>query len=420
MIIVSSIFAASALAVAPPDVADTDAPAPNRPASITAVMAGGDAPGTVASPLQAAWDLYIEESLDPQGAEVRDQRAFYREWHDRLATLAAEAPAQPAKVRVLRGVTTLAVALGDVPAAIDAAAKMVAAADDPVTKADALLYEARVGLTSVRRGADDVRREQVVAMHRRALEAYAALPEEDRGPLQIWAVQGASQSAGVWARTGHPADAVEMLDAALRLRVGLPEIDEYGDDEFSAVSFLKRRAAAEAAAGRPEAAAATLAEFAGESGVPPVLLAFETAKAADLGGAGGDFMEARLAAYPGDEYAGRIKAALASRYDFVGRDDDALRLLLEIREGADPALIMMQPAEGRHAPYANVLFRLWEMLKERGDAETAAEVAGEFLRRYPNEGRRLIVQGVVRVKVTTVPKPADGAKMSAEDSERQD
>ena len=412
--IVSPIAALIAVLLAPANMPPAAVSPPAGPAATLEAEAVPEAS------LRAAFELYKEESVSTavQNASAAGLIEFYQLWHDRLTSVAADAPVGRLKSRVLDEITTLSVAVGDMLGAAADAAAAAAAAADPVTKVDALFYEARVGRMRTAEDQGAERWREVAALQEGALKAYDALPAEGRADLQHWAVQAAFEAATLREAAGRHAEAAGMFDRALQYRAGMPRAGGVtGGDLFSTVSLLKRRAVQEVAAAQPEAAAKSVDAVAARVGLPPALIAFEAAGKADLKAAGGTFLLAWLNDHAADEYTPRVQAALAFKLDDAGREPEALALLLDLRESHAANLARLKPGRRNHAPYASVLFRLERLLREAGSADLAKEVGTDYRRRYPNDPRRARVGEDASVRISRESKAAETAAENAPEAE---
>ena len=357
------------------------------------------------SALQAVLDLYFEEAA-AAGASfggAGERTAFRRVWLDRLAAVAAGSPPGPVKLRVLHEVTTLAHALGDVPSVNASTATRVAEARNPADRAGAMLQRANA-LTQLRSvNPTEVSEAVVLAAVDAALSAFDDVPAGKRSPMMGGvALQLASRAAELRAAAGDPVDAAADLELALRLLndpsvAAIPEtLFTMQDRQGERTELLSRRAAREAEAGAFGLASSSIAEQALASGVPETLVAFEAAKRAGLGGAGGtlllEWFEADVRA---GEYATQVRLALAFALDDAGRDLDALPILIDLHDNHEKEVRGLFPAAGR-APHAVLLARLNRLYKSVGANAEAAAVERELRELHPEKTGLLFTGGSAR------------------------
>ena len=377
--------------------------------------AGEEPPET---PLQAVYELYHTESdnFDINGTTAVQKQAFFREWHDRLAAVAAQSDDDdPAKYSVLATMTTLAVTVGDTPAAIAAAEQRAALPGTAPKRADAAIWLAGVHRDALEQNPTPAELSNVAAVQDATLALYEAVPAEDRrGSLAASGIQFLLQAADVRARLDRHGAAAERLGLAVsELDRNFPEgahartlLGEMGETNY----LLNRRAVEEVAAGDDAAATASVTELVGDGTVPASAVVFKVANGAGLGDKGGTFLLNWLAEHPADDYTPRVKAALAFALDDAGRDVEALPLLLELREQDAAALAPLKAGVMDRPPYATVLYRLEKLLRDEGATELAKEVEADYRRRYPKDPRR----GMIGRDVTFPPLLAPAAETPAE------
>ena len=213
-------------------------------------------------PLQAVYDLYNEEceGFDVEAASPVEEQAFFREWHDRLAVVAEQSEGDDSLKRsVYAEMTTLAVAVGDTPAAIAAAERRAALPGTAAERTEDAVRLAGVHWSSLGQNPTPARLAEVAAVQDATLALYRSVPAEERqGSLGPFGAQAIWQAADVQARLDRHGNAAEHLSfAAAEIDRYLPEgtpartlLGVLGDKNF----LLSRRGVEEAAAGDAVAA----------------------------------------------------------------------------------------------------------------------------------------------------------------------
>ena len=373
----AAVLAASCTNAAPPGVA------PAAPA------AAADRPDAA---LQAVLDLYHEASddLGRSGRTAATAAVFYREWHDRIMAVAADAPRSELKAQLLNKASVLSYALSDLPAAAAEARASIAASDDEGYAIYTRMHLANVEQVAALRSPGVAERVAALAAFDDFQAAAERAPEGKRDSIvRVQRVHVAKAAAGLRTDLGEDDAAVAEYDAALRfladvasdegLRFLMPDTDP--------TPLEMDRAAALVRAGDAGAAAAAIDAIAGRTPIPKSLIAAKVGSSAGLGGPGGTFLLDWLESAPADDYSVRAKAAVAFALDDADRDADALPLLLDLRENHAGDLANLEAGVMGQQPYASVLVRLGTLLADRGMTDLAAEVAGEAAERYPDDGR---------------------------------
>ena len=365
------------------------------------------------SALGALFDFYLEESDSAQVQSLsRPERAQrYREWLDRFGPVVADAPDGRMKASVLREMSVLASALGDRAAAVAAAEGRFDAATDPADKGQALFQAARIRHSAARRAGGEKEdregtREFALAAHARALQYYRGLDVQDRLRVRMDALQSAVDSGKLLGRMGRHAEAAERFALAASVRAELP-----AESSPSPLTMPPRwdrdvlritEAAARIAAEDFDAADAIVAEVIGDGPVPASGMAFKAAAKAGLGGAGGTYLLDWLGRHPADDLTPKVKAALAFGLDDAGRDE-ALALLVDLRENHAADLAPLKAGDMGRRPYASVLYRLERSLRKSGMTDLAKEIAADSRKRYPDDPRA----SILGVRIEIVPDGSD-------------
>ena len=349
----------------------------------------------------AAFDVYLEESRGPSVStwSADEERAFFREWHDRLAPLAKDAPASQLKSQVLGELFALGMTLNDRPAAAAAAEARVELAFSPSEKSLALFQLGDIRQLSLNDSEDDADRAAALAAWDDALESYDSVPVADRHVLMRHrAIEAAKRAASVRSDVGQYAAAAADYNLALELLADVPEeggMRKMLQRSSGRTALLIERAAAEIRASETDAAAASVAEAAGKS-TPPSLVAHAAASKAGLAAEGGTFLIAWLGRAPADQKTVAVQTSLALSLADAGRGEDALPLLMDLREGHVEALAAVPAGRRGLRPHATVLVRLAEVLRELKSMDAAREVTEELETRYPDDKRLYGLQRSVR------------------------
>ena len=345
---------------------------------------------------RAAVALYTELSASPevQAQTPAEERAFFRDWHDRLRAVAAGDPAGINRSEALREASTLAAALGDWAAAADAAETWAASAADLGDRAAAILLAARYRGRAVGDDATPGELRAVAQLRQDALDEFETIPPEDRGGFSdLVAIDLAESLAETRERLGDAAGAADARTRAARLEqntwiraavtgTGPGMMLAIVDGNAGRVGLLERQAVAEVDAGRA-GAAETVAELAGLRKVPPSLAALQVGRRAKLGGAGGAFLRQYLTDAGADSARPIVLWELAASLAAKGRGGDAIPLLIELRTDHAEAMAALSEGDPRHAPHATSLGVLAQLLQDAGLDDEARDVAAEVDRRYP-------------------------------------
>ena len=337
--------------------------------------------------MNAVWELYHEEAARVGPGRHPAALRFDQEWHDRLAAAADGAADGEMKSLLLEGASVL-FSLGDLTAAATEAVAAADAATDPQQRSVALQQLMSVRRAALLRDPGDAERRAAVAAADRFLAAADAVPEGRRHPMVVLsAVDAARTAAEARGELGDHAGAVADLERALGYREAAAGLGDFAETLPDVTGLKINRAAALVRAERPADAAAAIAEITADSAVAPTLVAFQTAREAGPGGAGGTFLLDWLADNPRDDWTPPVTAALAFALDDAGRDADALPLMVDLRDNHRASLLPMKAGPAGRTPYASLLVRLAGLLRDAGAVGEAAAVADEVRDRFPDDGR---------------------------------